>query len=78
MASNSGYSSMKRVIKYEYHSWTENCGCCSNSESSYCMYEDGVLVDEHVWSGYASNEQELREILAYLEPFDVDSDSEWF
>lgn len=69
---------MKRIIKYEYYSWTWTCGCCSHSSSSYCMYEDDILVDEDVWCEYASNEQELREVLAHLEPFDVHPDCEWF
>lgn len=69
---------MKRVIKYEYYSWDLGCGCCSDSYSSYDIYEDGVLVDEDVWCEYASDEQELREILAHLEPFDVHSDCTWF
>ncbi|WP_207880399.1 hypothetical protein [Pseudomonas sp. 32_A] len=69
---------MKRVIKYEYRYLTLGCDCCHDSSSSYCMYEDGALVDEDVWCEYASNEEELREILAHLEPFDVHPESEWF
>lgn len=69
---------MKRVIKYEYYSWDLGCGCCSDSASTYDMWEDGVLVEEDVWCGCASNEEELREILAHLEPFDVHPESEWF
>lgn len=69
---------MKRVIKYEYLCWDLGCGCCSDSYSSYDMWEDGILVEEDVWCEWASNEEELREILAHLEPFDVHYESKWF
>jgi hypothetical protein len=63
---------------YRYSSWTEGCGCCSNSESLYDVYEDGVLVSEANWCDLFSNEQELREGLKHLEPFYVDPDCWWF
>ena len=69
---------MKRVIKYEYYSWTLGCECCSDSSSTYDMWEDGVLVDEDVWCKLCSDEQELREVLEHLLPFNVHPDSEWF
>ena len=37
-----------------------------------------LLIDEDVWCEWASNEEELREILAHLEPFDVHPESKWF
>lgn len=73
---------MKRTIMYRYDSWTEGCGCCSNSESVYEIWEenDGIMlcVSEGNWCDLAQNEEELREILKHLEPFDVDPDSWWF
>lgn len=69
---------MKRLITYRYDSWTEGCGCCSNSESLYDVYEDGVLVSEANWCELAQDEADLRRILKHLEPFDVDPDSWWF
>ncbi len=66
---------MTRLIMYRYNSWTEGCGCCSNSESLYDVYEDGVLVSEAKWCDLFSNEVELREGLKHLEPFDIDPDS---
>lgn len=69
---------MKRLIKYEYLSWTEGCGCCSNSSSTYDVYEDDVLVSYDNWCEWISNEEELREELKHLLPFEVDPDSKWF
>lgn len=69
---------MKRLIMYRYDSWTEGCGCCSNSESLYDLYEDGVIVSEANWCELAENGEDLRRILKHLEPFDIHSDCEWF
>lgn len=70
---------MKRVITYRYDSWLEGCGCCSNSSTTFDVYEDGVLVSEDNWCEWASNEEELREILTDMEPFEVDEDNcRWF
>lgn len=69
---------MKRVIKYEYRYWDIGCGCCHDSSSTYDMWEDGVLVSEQVGCRCVSNEEALREVLAYLKPFDVHPDSQWF
>lgn len=69
---------MKRVITYRYDTWLEGCGCCSNSSSTYDVYEDGKYISEDNWCDLAQNEEDLRRILAHLEPFDVDPDSWWF
>lgn len=70
---------MKRTIMYRYDSWTEGCGCCSNSSSTYDLYEDDVCVSFDNCCAYCENEAELREALAHLEPFDVDeSGCRWF
>lgn len=69
---------MKRIITYNYDSWTEGCGCCSNSSSTYDVYEDGVCVSCDNWCEVSENEDDLREILKHLEPFDIDPDSRWF
>ena len=69
---------MTRKIMYRYDSWTEGCGCCSNSESVYEIWEDDICVSEGNCCYLAENEEDLRRILAHLEPFDVDPDSWWF
>lgn len=37
---------MNRLIEYTYNSWTEPCGCCGDSSSTYSMWEDGKLIHE--------------------------------
>jgi hypothetical protein len=69
---------MTRKIMYRYDSWTEGCGCCSNSSSTYDVYEEGTLVSEDNWCTLCCDEEDLRECLKHLEPFDVDPDSWWF
>lgn len=69
---------MKRLIKYTYYSWVLGCECCSDSTSTYDMWEDGVLIQEDCFCEWAGNEEELREILSHLEPFQVHPDSKWF
>ena len=69
---------MKRTIMYRYDSWTEGCGCCSNSESVYEVWEDGVCVSEGNSCELFETEVDLRDGLKHLEPFDVDPDSWWF
>lgn len=69
---------MGRLVRYSYYSYTLGCGCCSDSESTYDLYEDGKLAEEDIYCGLCENEQELREELAHLLPFDVDPDSNWF
>lgn len=66
-----------RVIRYEYNTFLLGCECCSDSESFYEQYEDFKLIDSDSLCCCA-NEQELREYLAHLEPFEVDPDSRWF
>lgn len=69
---------MKRVIEYTYYSFMLGCDCCSDSTSSYNMWENGDLVAEDVVCDLYENEKELRESLAHLEPFAVSEDSRWF
>ena len=69
---------MSRVIYYSYRTFDVGCGCCSDSSSTYDLFEDGKLVGDDLWCPVMENEQELRKYLAHLEPFDVDSNSEWF
>jgi hypothetical protein len=69
---------MKRVISYSYNIFDLGCGCCSESFSSYDVFEGGNLVGDDVSCPLMENEKELRKYLAHLEPFDVDSDSQWF
>ena len=69
---------MKRVVYYTYNTFDLGCGCCSDSFSTYDVFEDGKTVSEDVTCPVMENEKELREYLEHLEPFDVDSDSQWF
>lgn len=69
---------MTRTIMYRYDSWIEGCGCCSNSPSTYDVYEDGVLVSEDNWCDLFCDEEDVRNGLKHLEPFHVDSNSRWF
>lgn len=69
---------MKRVVEYQYESWLENCGCCSDSSSTYSVWEDGVLVTDDQGLHLCENESELREALVHLEPFDVSPDTNYF
>ena len=69
---------MRRVISYGYTIFDLGCGCCSESFSSYDVFEDGKLVGDDVSCPVMENEEELRDYLAHLEPFDVDSDSQYF
>ena len=69
---------MKRLIEYRYTSWVEGCGCCSYSDTSYDMWEDGKLVRDEWPVELCENEGELREALKELEPFEVSEGSVWF
>lgn len=59
---------MRRLVQYEYWSFTLGCGCCSDSESHYTVWEDGVIVADEVPCEWISDEEEMREILKHLEP----------
>lgn len=73
------------VILYEYYSWTEGCGCCSDSSS-----EVHIFKKENVNRVYESqfscpcieNEEELREFIhsvdSYYDGFEVHPDTVWF
>jgi hypothetical protein len=68
---------MKRIISYSYNSFDLGCGCCSESFSTYDVFEDGKLVGDDVSCPVMENEEKLRDYLAHLEPFDVDSNSQY-
>ena len=69
---------MKRVIEYIYRTFDIGCGFCSDSSSTYDVYEDGKLVNYDVECGYCEDEQELRDMLSHLEPFDVYEGSTYY
>jgi hypothetical protein len=69
---------MKRVIEYTYRTFDLGCGCCSDSSSTYDVWEDDKLVSYDNWCMYCENEQELRVELPDLEPFEVSKDSIYF
>lgn len=69
---------MKRIISYSYRTFDLGCGCCSDSSSTYDIFENGKMVGDDLWCPVMQNEEELRDYLTHLEPFDVDSDSQYF
>lgn len=69
---------MKRVIEYRYRSFLLGCGCCSDSESYYDVYEDDKCVACEQWITLIENEEQLRKELSHLEPFEVSEDSVYF
>jgi len=69
---------MKRVVEYTYHIFNLGCGCCSDSESYYDVYEDDKCVAYEQWITLIKNEEELRKELAHLEPFEVSEHSVYF
>lgn len=69
---------MKRLIEYQYNIVDQGCGCCHMGFSEYSMWEDGVLVTDDCSVEVCSDEEDLRNQLGYLEPFDVSLNSRWF
>ncbi len=69
---------MKRLIRYTYYSYPLGCGCCSDSFSIFDMWEDGQPKIEDESVNICCDEEDLRNYLSHLEPFDIDPDSEWF
>jgi len=73
---------MSIVIKYTYDSWTETCGCCSDSTSTIDVWVDGELVLEDVYFGLMEDEDELRmsirELYDEYEGFIVHPDTKYF
>lgn len=71
------------VIKYEYYSWTEGCGCCSKSESTVEIFQgrlDAYMSSFNV--PLMENESELQEYIKEYYPeysdFTVHEDTLWF
>lgn len=69
---------MKRIIEYRYDSWAEPCGCCSDSSSTYSIWEDGKLVEDDAWCQLIESEEELRERFSDKEPFEISQDTQYF
>lgn len=69
---------MKRVVLYQYNTFDLGCGCCSDSFSTYDVFEDGVLVVDDRSCRVLESEEQLREYLVHLEPFDVRPDTIYF
>lgn len=63
---------MKYIILYEYYSWTEGCGCCSDSSSEVHIFKEH-RVNEAYESNFScppiANEQELREYIHSVDPY---------
>lgn len=73
---------MTTKVRYVYNSWTESCGCCSNSDSYIEMWTAERGWEEHHCYELCSNEDELKEYLkeAYptLEDYEIVYNCEWF
>lgn len=71
----------KYTIKYEYYSWEESCGCCSDSSSELTVYNNGSVIVEE-WCTIMEDEDELREYIVDKYPeyteFVVHEDTRWF
>lgn len=73
------------VIKYEYNSWVDGCGCCSWSDSEVHIYrasrEDGAYMSNFTVPLMMS-EGELRDFINEYWPeyndFAAHEDSRWF
>jgi hypothetical protein len=69
---------LKRILEYRYDSWTKSCGCCSDSMSTYRMWEDGFLVVDDEYCELIENEDQLREVFKEQEPFEISEDTKYF
>lgn len=69
---------MKRVVLYQYNTFDLGCGCCSDSFSTYDVFEEGVLVVDDQSCHVIESQEQLREYLVHLEPFDVHPDTKYF
>lgn len=73
---------MTLKVCYIYETWTEGCGCCSDSASYIEFFDtEGEYWEEHCGI-YCENEEELRSYLRDAHPdlveYEVDEDSKWF
>jgi hypothetical protein len=74
---------MQYVIKYEYYSWEESCGCCSDSESSVEIFHNRLDAYMSSFSvPIMEDEEELREYIDKYHPeysnFIVHEDTRWY
>jgi hypothetical protein len=70
---------MERLIEYQYRSYLEGCGCCSNSDSTYSVWEDGKLVVEDGWCPLMSSPEDLTDYFTvYNGDFEVHPDTNYF
>ncbi len=71
------------VIKYEYYSWLEGCGCCSDSSSEIEVYKtDGGHLVISMMSPIMENEAELsayiNEHFPEYNSFYIHDDTRWY
>jgi hypothetical protein len=67
-----------KIIEYSYRIVDMGCGCCQEGQSQYSVWEDGVPTVADEDCPIMSDEQDLRDYLSHLEPFDIDKDCEFF
>jgi len=78
---------MKYIILYEYYSWAEGCGCCSDSSSEVHIWKESRFNTDGAYESNFScppieNEQELREYIhsvdSYYDGFDIHPSTVYF
>lgn len=67
-----------RTVEYSYRIVNVGCGCCHEVQSQYSVWESEfpLVADEDC--PVMSDEQDLRDYLSHLEPFDIDPNSVYF
>lgn len=73
------------VIKYEYCSWEESCGCCTDYSSELSIYNENNLFVPLLDSDYAPLLEDVDELCDYIaehypeyRDFVVHEDTRWF
>lgn len=68
---------MNKQILYRYSSYNLSCQCCSDYDSEYDIWENGLCIEEGVSCPIMCDEEDLRKYLKELEPFDIHPECEW-
>lgn len=68
----------ERSVLYVYEEYDLGCGCCSDSDSTYSVWEDGIWIIEDIHCPLMENESDIREYLVAYEPFTIHEDTYYF
>lgn len=73
------------VILYEYYSWDQGCGCCSDSSSEFHIFKKqnvGKCYESNFSCPLMENEEQLRKYIHSVDPyydgFEIHEDTVWF